>query len=461
MQTTFLEAVTALAPGAAIVFAIALVVAFGFEFINGFHDTANAVTTVIYTHTLKPTPAVVYSGIMNFLGVLLGGTAVAFGIVHLLPVDILLNANSTTALAMTLSLLLAGVIWNLGTWYVGLPVSSSHTLIGSILGVALTNSMLVYGDTRGVNWQKAQEVFVSLLISPVIGFVAAFFLLRAMKLLIPNPRLYSEPKDKNPPGWIRAILLLTCGGVSFAHGSNDGQKGMGLILLILIGFLPGYYALDVHHPTHVAEAVESAATMRSNLEGNGVRIGPEVDRDLRFVSETLQGKQTFAEITPEKRWEVRSAIYRLSQEVHPLEMSADVRRLNQRETSKLRSTVEFVPLWVVIGVALALGVGTMIGYERIVITVAERIGKSHLTYGQGAAAETVAAGTIQLANVLALPVSTTHVLSSGVAGTMVANGNGVQGGTIRKIGLAWLMTLPASMALAALIYLLARLLPIF
>lgn len=459
MQTTFLEAVNALAPGAAAVFAIALLVAFGFEFINGFHDTANAVTTVIYTHTLKPTPAVVYSGIMNFLGVMLGGTAVAFGIVHLLPVDILLNANSTTALAMTLSLLLAGVIWNLGTWYVGLPVSSSHTLIGSILGVALTNSLLVYGDTRGVNWQKAQEVFISLLISPLAGFLAAYFLLRAMKLLIPNPRLYSEPKDMNPPGWIRATLLLTCGGVSFAHGSNDGQKGMGLILLVLIGFLPGYYALDVHHPTHVAEAVESVGKIRGNLSGNGVPIGPEVDRDLRFVATTLEGKRTFAEITPEKRWEVRSAIYRLSQEVHPV--SAEARRLNQRETSKLRGTVEFVPLWVIVGVALALGIGTMIGYERIVVTVAERIGKSHLTYGQGAVAETVAASTIQLANILALPVSTTHVLSSGVAGTMVANGNGVQGGTIRKIGLAWLMTLPASMALAAIIYLLARLLPIF
>lgn len=461
MQTTFLEAVTALAPGAAAIFFIALIVAFGFEFINGFHDTANAVTTVIYTHTLKPTPAVVYSGVMNFLGVLLGGTAVAFGIVHLLPVDILLNANSTTALAMTLSLLLAGVIWNLGTWYIGLPVSSSHTLIGSILGVALTNSLLVHGDTRGVNWQKAQEVFISLLISPLIGFLAAFLLLRAMKLFIPNPRLYAEPKDKNPPGWIRAILLLTCGGVSFAHGSNDGQKGMGLILLILIGFLPGYYALDVHHPTHVAEAIESVNNLRSNLTGNGVRISKEVDEDLRFVSDTLKGKQTFAEITPEKRWEVRSAIVRLSEEVHPLPISPDIRRMNQRETSRLRGTVEFVPLWVVIGVALALGIGTMIGYERIVITVAERIGKSHLTYGQGAAAETVAASTIQLANVLALPVSTTHVLSSGVAGTMVANGNGVQGGTIRKIGLAWVLTLPASMALSGLIYLLARLLPIF
>lgn len=461
MQTTFLEAVTALAPGAAVIFFIALIVAFGFEFINGFHDTANAVTTVIYTHTLKPTPAVVYSGAMNFLGVLLGGTAVAFGIVHLLPVDILLNANSTTALAMTLSLLLAGVIWNLGTWYIGLPVSSSHTLIGSILGVALTNSLLVHGDTRGVNWQKAQEVFISLLISPLIGFLAAFLLLRAMKLFIPNPRLYAEPKDKNPPGWIRAVLLLTCGGVSFAHGSNDGQKGMGLILLVLIGFLPGYYALDVHHPTHVAEAIESVNNLRRNLTSNGVRISKEVEEDLRFVSDTLKGKQTFAEITPEKRWEVRSAIVRLSEEVHPLPISPDIRRMNQRETSRLRSTVEFVPVWVVIGVALALGIGTMIGYERIVITVAERIGKSHLTYGQGAAAETVAASTIQLANVLALPVSTTHVLSSGVAGTMVANGNGVQGGTIRKIGLAWALTLPASMALSGLIYLLARLLPIF
>jgi phosphate/sulfate permease len=450
-----------MAPGATVVFFIALIVAFGFEFINGFHDTANAVTTVIYTHTLKPTPAVVYSGIMNFFGVLLGGTAVAFGIVHLLPVDILLNANSTTALAMTLSLLLAGVIWNLGTWYFGLPVSSSHTLIGSILGVALTNSLISFGDTRGVNWQKAQEVFISLLISPIIGFLAAFLLLKAMKLLIPNPRLYSEPKDKNPPGWIRAILLLTCGGVSFAHGSNDGQKGMGLILLVLIGFLPGYYALDVNHPTHVNEAMESITQIRSNFETNGVQLTEEIDRDFNLITEALAGKATFSEITPEKRWEVRSAIYRLSEEVHPLEVPSSVRKMNDAPAKTLRGTVEFVPLWVVIGVALALGIGTMIGYERIVITVAEKIGKTHLTYGQGAAAEMVAAGTIQMANALALPVSTTHVLSSGVAGTMVANGSGVQGGTIRRIGLAWLMTMPAAMGLSSMIYLLARQLPIF
>jgi phosphate/sulfate permease len=461
LQTTFFEAVAALAPGAALVFFFALVIAFGFEFINGFHDTANAVTTVIYTHTLKPTPAVVYSGVMNFFGVLLGGTAVAFGIVHLLPVDILLNANSTTALAMTLSLLLAGVIWNLGTWYFGLPVSSSHTLIGSILGVALTNSIISFGDTRGVNWQKAQEVFVSLLISPIIGFVAAFLLLKAMKLLIPNPRLYMEPKDKNPPGWIRAILLFTCGAVSFAHGSNDGQKGMGLILLILIGFLPGYYALDVNHPTHVAEALTSVTEIRANFESNGVRLTEEANRDFKLIAEELEGKATFSEISPEARWEVRGALYRLSEDVHQLEVPDSVRKMNSGAAKTLRGTVEFVPLWVVIGVALALGLGTMIGYERIVITVAEKIGKTHLTYGQGAAAETVAASTIQLANVLALPVSTTHVLSSGVAGTMVANGSGVQGGTIRKIGLAWVMTLPASMALSSGIYLLARRLPIF
>ena len=441
-------------------FFIALLVAFGFEFINGFHDTANAVTTVIYTHTLRPTPAVVYSGIMNFLGVLLGGTAVAFGIVHLLPVDILLNANSTTALAMTLSLLFAGVIWNLGTWYFGLPVSSSHTLIGSILGVALTNSMIAFGDTRGVNWDKAREVFISLLISPVIGFIAAFILLRVMKVILPDPRLYREPTDKNPPSWVRGVLLLTCGGVSFAHGSNDGQKGMGLILLILIGFLPGYYALDVNHPTHVSEALESVTAIRMNFELSGVEMSEDVKRDLATVEDSLAGKKMFSEVTPAKRWEIRAALYRLS-DTKTIGLPDSFRQKNSGPSRMLRGAVEFVPLWVVVGVALALGIGTMIGYERIVVTVAEKIGKSHLTYGQGAAAETVAASTIQLANALALPVSTTHVLSSGVAGTMVANGSGVQGGTIRRIGLAWLMTLPAAMALSSTIYLLARQLPIF
>src|SRR5262245_28446726 len=246
---SFWDAAQGLPAAQLVFFAVALLIAFGFEFINGFHDTANAVTTVIYTRTLKPTPAVLFSGVMNFLGVLLGGTAVAFGIVNLLPVDLLIEGSASGALVMVLSLLLAGVMWNLGTWYLGLPVSSSHTLIGSILGVGIANSLWKNEGLSGVNWGKAGEVGLGLLLSPLVGFILAGGLLLLMRRTLKEPRLYKPPEgDDKPPGWVRAVLIATCGGVSFAHGSNDGQKGMGLLLLVLIGFLPFHYALTVNQP---------------------------------------------------------------------------------------------------------------------------------------------------------------------------------------------------------------------
>ena len=236
---TFWDAFTGLSAGPMLLLIFALAIAFAFEFINGFHDTANAVTTVIYTHSLPPTPAVVYSGFMNFLGVLLGGTAVAFGIVNLLPVDLLVDSRSGAALVMVLSLLIAGVAWNLGTWYIGLPVSSSHTLIGSILGVGIANSLWNGAGFTGVNWKECEKVGLALLCSPIVGFVGSALLLLLLKLCFRNPKLYVPPQGEDqPPTWIRTVLIGTCGGVSFAHGSNDGQKGMGLLLLVLVGFFP-------------------------------------------------------------------------------------------------------------------------------------------------------------------------------------------------------------------------------
>ncbi len=439
-------------------FAVALLVAFGFEFINGFHDTANAVTTVIYTRTLKATPAVIYSGCLNFLGVLLGGTAVAFSIVNLLPVDLLIEATSSAALVMVLSLLLAGVAWNLGTWYLGLPVSSSHTLIGSILGVGVANSLMAGTGVSGVNWAKAGEVGLALVISPLIGFVAAALLLLAMRAVFRDPRLYVPPHGSDrPPWWIRAVLILTCGGVSYAHGSNDGQKGMGLILLVLIGFLPFHYALNVHDPNLAAEVRASTAAVRDVLQERN-ELTPQLRAEVETVLRDLEGKESLAEVAPEKRWEVRQSMYRFAKHAADGGLSAETRAAIAPHLAAPRRSIEFVPLWVVVGVALALGVGTTIGYKRIVVTVAEKIGKTHLTYAQGAAAEVVAAATILAAGLAHLPVSTTHVLSSGVAGTMVANGSGVQGGTLRKIGLAWVCTLPCSMLLAGVLFAVGRLL---
>lgn len=450
---SFWQAVSSLPAGQLLFLIVALTVAFGFELINGFHDTANAVTTVIYTHTLKPTPAVVYSGVLNFVGVLLGGTAVAFSIVNLLPVDLLVDASSTAALVMVLSLLLAGVIWNLGTWYLGIPVSSSHTLIGSILGVGLANSLLNGRGIAGVNWAKAGEVGLALLVSPLIGFGLAYLLLLLMKRTIPDHRLYFPPKEGDrPPRWVRWVLLGTCGGVSFAHGSNDGQKGMGLILLVLIGFLPAHYALNTNHP----QEVQAVKTALNHVRGAVDQAQPGTEEsaraDVRYLEQKLAGIASFAELPEEERWQVRQALFRLKRLLAAHPELGD----HQADQHAFVAAIEFVPLWVVVGVALALGIGTMIGYQRIVITVAEKIGKTHLTYAQGAAAEMVAAITILAADRAHAPVSTTQVLSSGVAGTMAANRSGIQGETCRKILLAWLLTLPGTVLLAGALFAVGR-----
>ena len=187
---------------------LALGLAFGFEFVNGFHDTANAVATVIYTHTLKPSVAVVWSGFCNLAGVLTSSGTVAFSIVALLPVELVLNVGSGAGFAMVFSLLLSAILWNLGTWYLGLPASSSHTLVGSIMGVGLANSLLAPGHVfgEGVNWAKATDVFASLVISPIVGFVFAALLLLAGKMLIKNPELYKAPENEQPPPpWIRGL----------------------------------------------------------------------------------------------------------------------------------------------------------------------------------------------------------------------------------------------------------------
>ena len=431
----------------------ALTIAFGFEFINGFHDTANAVTTVIYTKSLPATPAVIYSGFLNFLGVMVGGTSVAFSIVNLLPVDLLIDASGGKALVMVLSLLIGGIIWNLGTWVIGLPVSTSHTLIGSILGVGIVNSWMNGDGLVGLNWGQVATVMMALVISPLLGFVLAAVGLITMKLVIRDQRLYTPPVDNNPPpSWIRGILILTCGGVSFAHGSNDGQKGMGLILLVLIGFMPVYYAMDIHdqHKAKTCrEAVLSVKQVLAQANITDAAILKQADK----VLESLDGKTSLAEVSEDNRWEVRKEIYGLVVALEKLEkITPDITKAILPLNHVIKSSIEFIPLWVVIGVALSLGVGTTIGYKRIVITVAEKIGKTHLTFGQGAVAEAVTAATILGAVFFHMPVSTTHVLSSGIAGTMAANNSGVQFETCRKILLAWVFTLPASIILSGTLF---------
>ena len=259
---------------------VALFIALGFEFVNGFHDTANAVATVIYTHSLPAHAAVVWSGVWNFFGVLASSGAVAFGIIALLPVELILQVGSQAGFAMVFALLVAAVTWSLGTWWLGLPASSSHTLIGSIIGVGVANAFMSGQDgTSGVDWTKATEIGYSLLLSPLFGFTAAALLLLLLMQVARNPALYRAPEgNQPPPWWIRGVLILTCTGVSFAHGSNDGQKGMGLIMLILIGMAPTPYALNrampdfqietFHATSHAAAAVIEAKASGRAAPGN-------------------------------------------------------------------------------------------------------------------------------------------------------------------------------------------------
>jgi PiT family inorganic phosphate transporter len=441
---------------------VMLTIALGFEFVNGFHDTANAVATVIYTKSLAPRRAVVWSGLCNFAGVYLGGTAVAFSIVHLLPVELLVSVGSGPGMAMVLALLVSATLWNLGTWYLGLPASSSHTLIGAILGVGLANSALQgRGAGAGVNWAKAAEVFASLLISPVLGFCLAALLLLLMKRLIVDPRLYQPPQgDEPPPTWIRAVLLGTCTGVSLAHGSNDGQKGVGLIMLILIGILPARYALDpAFGPQQADRAFQAAGRLEelTRQAPGGDLEGARLTGLLDDMRQTLARAARSAELDANERWRVRSDLLRIDGELgqlaHRFDRSDPARRSIEACRAELRRATDYAPGWVTVAIACALGTGTMFGWKRIVVTVGEKIGKAHLTYAQGAAAEVVAMTTIGLADFGGLPVSTTHVLSSGVAGTMAAQRSGLQARTVKAILLAWALTLPAAMALSAGLFL--------
>jgi len=465
---------------------VALLIALGFEFVNGFHDTANAVATVIYTHSLPANFAVMWSGGSNFLGVMISSGAVAFGIISLLPVELILQVGSSAGFAMVFALLIAAIIWNLGTWYLGLPASSSHTLIGSIIGVGVANALARGQDgTSGVDWTKATEIGYSLLLSPLFGFAMAAVLLLVLKVIVRNPALYRAPEGNQPPPlWIRAILILTCTGVSFAHGSNDGQKGMGLIMLILIGTVPTAYALNRSMPTSQiadfrAASVAAAQVIQAKAAGYNV-LGDPRPAVTTFVSQRKINEGTYpslavlvndiakqvdqygslAKVPAEAVGNTRNDMYLASEALRFL-MKDKENDLSKEEAATLNNykksldnATKFIPLWVKVAVAIALGLGTMVGWKRIVVTVGEKIGKTHLTYAQGAAAELVAAGTIAAADHFGLPVSTTHVLSSGVAGTMAANGSGLQWSTLRNIAVAWVLTLPAAMVISASLYIL-------
>ncbi|HTY48520.1 MAG TPA: inorganic phosphate transporter [Steroidobacteraceae bacterium] len=472
----------------AILLVLALLLALSFEFVNGFHDTANAVATVIYTRALKPNQAVVWSGAWNLIGVLHSSGAVAFGIVALLPVELVIHVGSGAGFAMVFALLTSAIVWNLGTWYLGLPASSSHTLIGSIVGVGLMNSLLSPGEAfgEGVNWAKVQDTVKALVFSPIMGFVLAALLLLILRVVLASRKeLFQAPEgDSKPPAWVRALLILTCTGVSFAHGSNDGQKGMGLMVLILVGIVPATYALDLSTSPAALTGISSAATqlqrqLQPLLPADGTppssadartaltaflrnsrptpQTVPALAEANRAIVQRLSGVTDLHALSGAQRRDLRLDVYLVSEslarlsKIRQVPAGVDASAAGGYQKS-LKALTNFIPVWIKVAVALALGLGTMIGWKRIVVTVGEKIGKAHLTYAQGASAEIIAWGTIETADLLGLPVSTTHILSSGIAGTMVANGSGIQRETVRNIILAWVLTLPVCVLLGAALF---------
>ncbi|MGA3079846.1 MAG: inorganic phosphate transporter [Terracidiphilus sp.] len=563
---------------------LALLIALGFEFVNGFHDTANAVATVIYTHSLDPNIAVVWSGLCNLAGVLVSSGAVAFAVITLLPVELILQVSAGAGFAMVFALLIAAILWNLSTWWFGLPASSSHTMVGSIMGVGLANQFMNgHSGTSGVDWEQATKVFRVLLISPLIGFGCAALLMLLSKSLFDKnwpvtylenyrkpkspvlsflfwsvggtlvfilaslilwliagfvsaplanaiytpidfmqtwhfplgaivvmpafgfagrflvalwarfviglklpgyPELFQAPKGSTPPPWpIRTLLVLTCSGVSFSHGSNDGQKGMGLIMLILIGTVPTAYALN--HAVSaggvqdfIAASEQAGHILDQHVDKSGIlgadarsevtdyirtkQLQPDTVLALRELVEDLNHEvalyKEFKAVPAKDQTNVRNDMYvaseaiRLMQKNHNPAFTAAENAALTNYKSKVDKATKFIPPWVKVAVALALGLGTMVGWKRIVVTVGEKIGKEHLTYAQGACAELVAMATISAADNFGLPVSTTHVLSSGVAGTMAANNSGLQFATIRNIAMAWVFTLPAAALLSGSLF---------
>lgn len=443
------------------VFFICLLAVICFEFVNGFHDTANAVATVIYTKALKPVYAIPWSGLFNFLGVFLGGVAVAMGILKLLPLDDLMKLPVNVGACMVLAVLLASIVWNLGTWYLGIPCSSSHTLIGAMIGASI--GFTWYYGGAGVNWDKAKEIGLSLILSPLIGFGAAALLMYFIINVLKAKALLHIPKgdDDKPPILIRLLLITTCTLVSFFHGSNDGQKGVGLLMLILIAFMPMKFAVN-HTISNdkILSSLNKTEQVMGRATGNdaaGKALIIKIDSSIEKTKIMLASKNP---ADTAKTYKFRKQIKSVLKGITAVTTGKDVVIANQDKSilasasKDLTDITDFAPIWVIATISISLGIGTMVGWKRIVVTIGEKIGNEHLNYAQGATAEIVAAATIGLSTSFGLPVSTTHVLSSGVAGAMAASGgaSNLNTATLKNIGLAWILTLPVAIVLALLFF---------
>jgi phosphate/sulfate permease len=283
--------------------------------------------------------------------------------------------------------------------------------------------------------------------------------------------VFKEPKKNTPPPmWIRGILFLTCTLVSFFHGSNDGQKGVGLMMLILIGVVPAYFALDVNFdPSKLPSSLQKIEHIISTIDSTTLSKSDRIRlNETKGMNARLQTAFTsysvVSDIPKSQKFLVRKDVMVMDRNINSLlkkeevRVSASEKDTIKKELKNVRKITDYSPKWVIIMISLSLGFGTMIGWKRIVKTVGEKIGKEHLTYAQGASAEMVASVTIGLAGSYGWPVSTTHVLSSGIAGSMVASKGvkNLQPDTVRNILMAWFLTLPVVMIMGGSLFLLFR-----
>ncbi|CAD6556468.1 Low-affinity inorganic phosphate transporter 1 [Paraburkholderia hiiakae] len=451
---------------------VCLIMVLAFEVSNGFHDSSNAVATVIYTNSLEPVPAVVWSGLMNLVGVLVGGISVAFALVTILPPDVLTPPDGSPAVPMLVSIFSSALLWNVLTWYFAIPNSSSHCVIGSLIGVAAADALLKSRNlAEGVDWHQIVTVLKALAVSPVLGFAIAGGLYWILRMVVRRGDLLEAPRDgKRPVWWMRALLITTCTTVSISHGTNDGQKSIGLIMLTVIGLLPATYALNPQSAGQIkqlseygSQAVPLIAEYGDDVKTQGLNAAQALQRagpDTLREADALSANQPVQAGDRATRSQLRGYVYDVVSEMKYVSQKKNVPEAERRQASMLLKSmstpVEYAPWWVRVLSAVCLGAGTMVGYRRVVRTLGERLGRQKMTPGQGASSELVGSLLIGTAGLTGLPVSTTHIITSGIAGTMAASGQGVQRRTLVRIAATWLITLPVTIALAGtFFYLLA------
>jgi phosphate/sulfate permease len=461
--------------GMTVLLIVCIFIACVFELINGFNDTSNSIVTVIYTRSMKPTTAVIWAAIMNFMGVFFGGIVVAMGIMKLLPNELLMNQTTAQNVALIIAILLTSIIWNFSTWYLCIPCSSSHTLLGSIFGVGIAYNFLPEVGTVALNWAKVESVCLWLLLSPLIGFMLAWGFVTLLKKIVKYKKFYRKPHAKKaPPFWIRLVIILSSTHLSFSHGQNDGQKGVGMLMIILIALVPAHFALNhKQHPEKLFMQVNSIETVINKLDTLPLNTINKacltvVHSRIDTMQSILAGKTNYDHISGASSWVLRDNLMNLEKETkailenspgkQAIAVSKEDRELLISNFDCIKGYVDYAPVWIILMISIALGCGTMIGWKRIVVTVGEKIGVEPLSYAQGASANLIAASTISLSSYFGLPVSTTQILSSGVAGSMVAT-NGIKNlrkKTIKNIFITWILTIPCTIIISGLLFLLFR-----